>query len=68
MLVYVLANSQQEFADWCVRESVHPAGVVCVVDPNTLRGKVRHCDRVIDARRDLLTPPVPPAQVLSLRQ
>lgn len=50
MRVYVLVNSEPEYADWCVLNHVNPLAARCVVNPHELRGKLRPGDRLIDAR------------------
>lgn len=50
MNVFVLADTMEQFADWCVRNGVNPLGVRCVLNPRDLRGKIKSGDRLIDAR------------------
>lgn len=50
MRIYILVNTEEEFADWCRYNHVNPVGVRCVLDGRELRGKLVSGDRVIDAR------------------
>jgi hypothetical protein len=50
MRVYVLAESFEQYADWCNRNQVNPVAGICVLDAGTLRGNLTPSDRVFDAR------------------
>lgn len=58
MRVYVLADNQQQFADWCARQRVNTAAAECVLDPFSLMGKVAQDDRLIDLRTNKTSPQV----------
>jgi len=58
MRVYVLADSQQQFSDWCARQRVNQAAAVCVLDPFSLMGKIEVDDQVVDLRLRKVTPTV----------
>lgn len=55
MRVFVLANSREQFADWCRSNGVNPVAVNCVIDPRDLRGAIKTGDQIFDARA--ITPP-----------
>lgn len=50
MRTYVLANTKEQFADWCTRNRVNANGVTCVTNPDEIRGKMTCSDQLIDAR------------------
>lgn len=56
MRVYVLADSQQQFSDWCARQRVNQAAATCVLDPFSLRGQIESDDQVIDVRSEKTSP------------
>lgn len=56
MRVFVLANSEKEYADWCHIRGVNQSAATCVLNPRSLRGQIAKGDQVIDARPGRVQP------------